>query len=190
MNSGSLMWRIPAGLAESSRESADGRAWLERLPEVLRQVAARWSLSLTDPFDTDDVTCAWVAPAMRDDGTRAVLKLGMPHMEALHELQGLAFWDGNPTARLLDADVGLNAMLLERCEPGTSLRARPEPEQDRVIGGLLRRLWRKPVPPHPFRPLASMTNGPPMPRASTGISRWCCATLRGTLPRSAVLRQT
>jgi len=33
-------------------------------------------------------------------------------------------------------------MLMERCEPGTALRALPEFEQDVVIAGLLRRLWR------------------------------------------------
>jgi streptomycin 6-kinase len=48
-------------------------------------------------------------------------------------------------------------MLLERCEPGTALRDLPEPEQDVVVGGLLRRLWRTPVAPHPFRPLSAMT---------------------------------
>src|SRR3989442_6958087 len=47
-------------------------------------------------------------------------------------------------------------MLLERCEPGTVLRMLPEPEQDLVIARLLRRLWRPPVAPHPFRPLWAM----------------------------------
>jgi serine/threonine protein kinase len=47
-------------------------------------------------------------------------------------------------------------MLLERCEPGTALRMLPEPEQDLVIARLLRRLWRSPVAPHPFRPLSAI----------------------------------
>lgn len=59
--------------------------------------------------------------------------------------------------RLLAADADLNAMLLERYKPGTALRALPEPEQDVVIAGLLRRLWRTPSIPHPFRPLSAMT---------------------------------
>jgi len=80
----------------------------------------------------------------------------MPHMEGAHELPGLRFWGGDPTVRLLEADGDLNAMLLERCEPGTVLRERPEPEQDIVIAGLLRRLWRRPATPHPFRPLSAM----------------------------------
>jgi len=58
--------------------------------------------------------------------------------------------------RLLEADDHLGAMLLERCEPGTPLRALSEPEQDLVIARLLRRLWGSPVAPHPFRPLAAM----------------------------------
>jgi streptomycin 6-kinase len=58
--------------------------------------------------------------------------------------------------RLINADVDRSRMLLEACEPGTSLRELPESEQDVVIAGLLRRLWRKPNPPHPFRPLAAM----------------------------------
>ncbi len=66
----------------------------------------------------------------------------MPHMEGEHEIDGLRFWDGDPTVRLLMADDDLGAMLLERCEPGTVLRALAECEQDAVISGLLRRLWR------------------------------------------------
>ena len=88
----------------------------------------------------------------------AVLKFGMPHMEGEHELQGLRFWNGNATVRLLDADEELGAMLVERCEPGTPLRSLPEPEQDLVIAGLLRRLWRVPSAPHPFRPLSALMN--------------------------------
>jgi streptomycin 6-kinase len=79
----------------------------------------------------------------------------MPHMEE-HEAQGLAFCDGDPTARLFDFDENLAAILMERCEPGIALRALPESEQDVVIAGLLRRLWRIPIPPHPFRPLSDI----------------------------------
>jgi streptomycin 6-kinase len=48
-------------------------------------------------------------------------------------------------------------MLLERCDPGTALCLVPEPDQDVVVAGLLRRLWRAPTAPHPFRPLSVMT---------------------------------
>ena len=120
-------------------------------------MAERWSLSIGTSFEGPEVSAAWVAPVHRADGTTAILKLGMPHMEARDEIAGLRFWDGDPTVRVLEADEELNASLLERCEPGTHLRALPEPEQNVVIAQLLPRLWRLPAAPHPFRPLAELT---------------------------------
>lgn len=129
--------------------------WLERLPDTIRDLERRWQLTAEAPFE-EEASVSWVAPAQLEDGTSAVLKLGMPHMEAEHELLGLRYWDGDPTVRLLQADASLNAMLLEHCKPGTFLRTVAEPEQDRVIAGLLRRLWRTTKAPHPFRPLSTM----------------------------------
>jgi streptomycin 6-kinase len=147
--------KIPMRLAANCRKAPARAAWLDRLPDVVRELESRWSLTFGCPFDGES-SCALVVPATRADRTSAVLKLGMPHMEGEHELQGLRFWDGDPTVRLLEADDNLGAMLLERCEPGT-LRALPESEQDVVIAELLRRLWRAPSEPHPFRPLSVMT---------------------------------
>jgi streptomycin 6-kinase len=129
--------------------------WLEDLDETIRKLETRWSLSFGKPFE--EASCAWVAPVTLPNGTAAVLKIGMPHMEAEHEIDGLRFWDGDPTVRLLDADDETGAMLLERCHPGTALRELPEPEQDLVISGLLRRLWRRPAAAHRFRPLSALT---------------------------------
>jgi len=152
-----MVLKVPGRLAANCRKTPEGAAWLDRLPGALRNLEGRWSLTVGAPFDGEDVSCAWVAPVALADGTSAVLKLGMPHMEAEHELQGLRFWDGDPTVRLLEFDDELGAMLLERCEPGTVLRVLPESEQDLVIARLLRRLWRLPSAPHPFRTLSALT---------------------------------
>lgn len=149
--------RIPERLAANCRKTPERAAWLKRLPDVLRNLERRWSLTLGAPFEGEEVSCAWVAPVARKDGTSAVLKLGMPHIEGEHELHGLRFWNGDPTVRLLEGDDELGAMLIERCEPGTTLRTLPESEQDLVIARLLRRLWRSPSAPHPFRPLSALT---------------------------------
>jgi len=130
-------------------------AWLERLPRAIEALADRWQITLGEGFDGEgDVS--WVASAMRRDGSPAVLKLGMPHMEAEHEIDGLRFWAGDPTVRLLEADDTLGAMLIEPCEPGTRLRELPESEQDAVLARLAPRLWKAPREPHPFRPLSAM----------------------------------
>jgi streptomycin 6-kinase len=148
---------IPERLLTSCGKNPERRAWLEQLPKTIGELRDEWALSVGTPIDGDEVSCAWVAHATRSDGTRVVLKLGMPHMEGEHEIQGLRFWSGDAIVRLLEADETRNAMLLERCEPGTALRQLPEPEQDKVIAGLLRRLWRLPATPHSFRPLSAMT---------------------------------
>jgi streptomycin 6-kinase len=148
---------IPERLQRACAKNVERSEWLIRLPNILRDLERGWSLTLGIPFDSEEASCAWVAPATLHDGTHVVLKLGMPHMEGEHEIEGLRFWNGDPTVRLLEADDRLGAMLLERCEPGTVLRTLPEPEQDVVIAQLLRRMWRSPSMPHPFRPLSAMT---------------------------------
>ncbi len=147
---------VPSSLARNCRKAPERSAWLERLPGVVRDLGDRWSLTIGTPFDTDEGGAAWVAPATLSDGVRAVLKIGMPHMEGDHEIAGLRVWNGDGTVRLLEADESVGAMLLERCEPGTLLRERPEPDQDMIVAGLLRRLWRAPADLHPFRPLTAM----------------------------------
>jgi streptomycin 6-kinase len=63
-------------------------AWLERLPRAIPELERRWKLSIGEPFEGD---ASWVAAVVRGDGSPAVLKLGMPHMEAEHEADGLRF---------------------------------------------------------------------------------------------------
>lgn len=148
---------IPARLTAACQKSDERLKWLASLPDLLLSLEQRWSLTLGDPFNGEEGSCAWVAPVTLASGVAAALKVGMPHMEAEDEIAGLRFWDGNPTVQLLNADDDAGAMLLERCEPGTALRETSEPEQDVVIATLMRRLWRRPSVAHVFRPLSAMT---------------------------------
>lgn len=149
------MHSIPATLFETVGTTPNGRAWLDSLVENITAVSRRWDLRVGNPIEKD-VSCAWVAPCTTSDGTPAILKLGYPHMEGRDEISGLEFWDGDPTVRLLRAEPESNAMLLERCTPGDSLRLQSAERQDVVIAGLLRRLWRPPSRDHRFRPLLEM----------------------------------
>ena len=159
---------LPEQLVANCRKSPERQAWLESLPAMLDELIARWSLRIGRPFEHANVTCSWVAPVICADGTAAVLKLGMPHMEGAHEIQGLRFWDGNPTVRLLNADDGPGAMLLERCQPGYTLHSEPEPDQDVVIASLLRRLWRRAASPNHLRGFRQL---------SEMLESWRCETL-------------
>lgn len=148
---------LPPRLVASCREVPERLAWLGRLPSMVREAEARWSLELGAPYDGPDGGAAWVAPARRRDGSTVVLKIPMPHMEGAHELAGLRAWRGDGIVRLAAADEASGAMLLERCVPGTPLRDLPEGAQDEVIARLLRRLWRVAIPHAVFRPLTEMT---------------------------------
>jgi len=134
---------IPEQLSENCRKHEGRQRWLEGLPAMLEELTRRWSLRAGAPFEHANVTCSWVAPVVRADGTSAVLKLAMPHMEGESEIEGLLFWNGDPTVRLLEADHEAGAMLLERCQPGHSLHSEPEDKGDIVIATLLRRLWKR-----------------------------------------------
>jgi streptomycin 6-kinase len=147
---------IPARLTATCVKRPEHAAWVARLPEILTRLGRQWSLTFGPPFDADEASCSWVAPVELADGAPAVFKVGLPHMESEGEIAGLRFWDGDPTVRLLRAHDETGAMLLERCEPGTALRAVPPLDQDVVIARLLRRAWRPPGVSHAFRPLSAM----------------------------------
>ena len=147
---------IPDELAQAS--AMEGREdWLAGLPALVARIAAEWRIEVGAPFLPGGMT-AWVAPARDDAGNDLVLKVGWPHPEAAHEADGLRAWDGAGAIRVCQANELAEAMvlLLERCRPGTQLRARPAEEHDLVIAGLLRRLWVEPPAGHGFRPLSDM----------------------------------
>ncbi len=147
---------IPGDLAcAAESEGRDG--WLATLPETVERLATDWSIHVGEPFQPGGQT-AWVAPATRDDED-LVVKVLWRHPEAEHEADALRAWDGDGAVRLyaaVEVDSETIALLLERCRPGTTVRARPELEQDLVVAGLLRRLWRQPPSAHAFRSLQSM----------------------------------
>ncbi len=150
------MWREAQLVSERVRTlalTAPGSAeWLEALPELIEDLEKRWQLTLGPALKHDGYT-AVVLPAETAFGERAVLKVGVPHLEGRDEAAGLRYWDGDPTVRLLRHWNGSSAMLLERCEPGHSLNVLPPEERDEVLGRLVPRLWRRP-PGGEFRPLA------------------------------------
>ena len=95
---------ISARLTAACESTAEARRWLACLPSTIEAVCARWSLSPGAPLRGSEASGAWVAPVQRADGTAAVLKLALPHLEGRGEIAGLRFWAADPTVRLLAAD--------------------------------------------------------------------------------------
>jgi streptomycin 6-kinase len=151
---------VPRYLEQTAAREPAVREWLARVPRIVAGLAGRWSLSVGEPFQPGG-QCSWTAPATTASGAALVLKVAFrfPGGEERDEAAGLRAWDGNGAVRLHAAceDESAYGLLLERCVPGTPLgRALPEPEQDVVVAGLLRRLWAQPYRGHAFRPLAQM----------------------------------
>jgi streptomycin 6-kinase len=147
---------ITTYLAETAAQETEVHAWLTELPATVARLADEWDLALGAPYEPGGY-CSWVAPARRASGEHVVLKVGWRHPEAAREADALQFWAGEGAVRLHDHREldHTSVLLLERCDPGTRLRQLvAEPEQDLVVAGLLRRLWRQPPADHSFDDLA------------------------------------
>ena len=147
---------MPRALVRAAEQ--EGRdAWLLTLPRTVHELKDRWRLAVGEPFQPGG-QCAWVAPVRDSTGAELVLKVAWPHPEADHEADGLREWAGEGAVRL-HASAELEhatALLIERCIPGTGADRLPEHEQDAIVAGLLRRLWRRPASGHRFRTLQAM----------------------------------
>ena len=129
-----------------------GRLWLRDLPALLEDCARRWSLTLAPPFP--NLTFNYVAPAVREDGTETVLKVGVPNKELRSEAATLRVFDGRGSVRLLDADPVAGLLLLERLRPGTVLTTLADEAHDdaatAIAASVMRGLWRPAPPGHDF----------------------------------------
>jgi streptomycin 6-kinase len=113
--------------------------WLERIPDLVAECVEEWGLQLGEPYEAG--AAGYVVRAKLPDGRAAVLKLIYPHRESEHEADALALWDGDGAVQLLARDDDRSAMLLERCEPGTTLAEAGADAALNMLIALLPRLW-------------------------------------------------
>ena len=144
-----------------------GVAWLARLPALLADVAARWSLTVSPPFP--ELSYNYVAPVVGPGGAAWVLKAGVPHRELWDEIDALRLYDGRGIASLIDADRERGVLLLERLLPGASLRTVADDAQARVVAEVVRALDGVGLPDgHPFRTIGHLARGFERLRATFG----------------------
>jgi streptomycin 6-kinase len=142
-----------------SVHGAAGDAWLRRLPDLLDEVAGRWSLRLLPPFES--LSYNYVAPAICSDGREAVLKACVPHRLPRNEIAALRHYDGRGAVCLLTSDADAGLMLLERLRPGTPLLLVADDEVATAAASeVMRQLWRPPpTMPHDFPSVADWGKG-------------------------------
>lgn len=142
---------------------ARGIAWLDAFPANLAACLERWDLRSGSPYALSySFSYNYVAPVTRGDGAHAVLKLGVPEGELLHEIAALRAYAGRGAVRLLDADVAIGALLLEQVTPGTPLRALALVDDDTATvhaARVMTALWRTPPSEHEFPTVARWASG-------------------------------
>ena len=121
----------------------EGRRWLAGLPVLIEEVTRDWGLTVGAPYP---LSFNYVVPARRADGAPAVLKLGLASAgHVATEADTLGFFDGRGAVRVLARDDDRGALLLERAEPGVTLRTLVGTDDERataVLVDMIRRLHR------------------------------------------------
>jgi streptomycin 6-kinase len=113
---------------------ADDGVRLMALASRAETLAQRWGLEL-GPAYSHGLSHHWAASVRLPDGGHAVLKLGVPVPAGMElapmacEATALRAYGGHGAVRVLDHDLALGALLLERADPGTLL-ATMVPESD------------------------------------------------------------
>jgi streptomycin 6-kinase len=144
---------LPAALCKTVAATFGkaGQQWLVDLPGLLGAAARRWELTIERPFP--NLSYNYVATARRAGGQEVVLKLGVPNPELHSEATALRVFDGRGAVRLLDADPERGMLLLERLQPGHTLRSTSLLDDDqatRIAAGVMASLWRPPPENHAF----------------------------------------
>jgi streptomycin 6-kinase len=113
--------------------------WLDRLPELVDELAERWRLQLGRVFD--DATEALVLEATLPNGVPAVLKLSLPGI-ARDELTVLRLADGDGCPKLFHADEALDAAVIERLGRSLFELALPLRRRHEILSDAAAAVWR------------------------------------------------
>ena len=143
--------RVPGGLQARRALGPEWAGWLDRLPRRADGLLREWQL--TPDGDPTHGYCSLVLPVRDEVGQAAVLKLTFDgDDESEHEPLALQVWGGDGAVRMVRADPGRRALLLERLHR-RDLGAVGDVEACEVVADRYRRLH---VPaPGRLRPLTA-----------------------------------
>lgn len=118
-----------------------GERWIDDFDKLVEYCKQRWSLTFHSPFS---LSYNYVAPATSNDGRELVVKLAVPSEEFLAEVEALSLLHG--VVKMIDVDTDKGIIILERCQPGTTLASLDNDEAATTIAAkVLNELW-APVP--------------------------------------------
>ena len=104
--------QLPAGVLAFAARGREWAAFVDRLPGLVRGLLDDWQLEADG--EALHGYCALVLPVRTAGNRPAMLKVGFRDEESEHEHLALQHWQGRGAVRLLRADPGRGALLLER----------------------------------------------------------------------------
>lgn len=121
---------------------AVGQRWCEDLPDQIAHYLDRWNCEIETPLR--GASTAYVARVRRNNGSPAVLKITYPEIHG--ELDVLRAYGKTKTVEVFEGEG--SALLLEWCEPGTTLRDSAAADEAFVVTlDIMHELWAtRPIP--------------------------------------------
>ncbi len=122
-----------------------GKKWLADIPNIIKKYEDGWQIKIDGSYPN---YYNFVAPVICKNGTKAVLKLGIPgNKEFISEMEALTFFEGRGLAKLLQYDRGGFAALIEKCEPGITLKTlKDDQKETKIAAEIMMSFWK--VPPN------------------------------------------
>ncbi|HEY3515160.1 aminoglycoside phosphotransferase family protein [Kribbella karoonensis] len=137
------MIEIPAKLIRNHREKASD--WLDSLPGAVERYVGEWDLTVDGDVLSGEASL--IVPAVRRDGTAAMLKLQSVNDESESEALALRTWNHDDVVEVYEDDPETSTLLLERLEPRTLDDLPDDVEATRILAELLTHLMAVPAPP-------------------------------------------
>lgn len=140
---------LPASFVQRVREvwGAEGEAWLARFHHERADLAARWGLTMGEPFA---LSYNYVTRAVRNrDGLPVVLKMGVPTEEFQSEVAALEYYGGRGCVQPLQTDYQRGAVLLPYIFPGETLKSltlHNDDQATQIVAHIMRQLHTAPAP--------------------------------------------
>lgn len=98
---------------------SQGAQWLNQLPDLIEKIKTEWQLTNIQPVD--NMSYHFVATALQNNQP-VVIKMGCDAKTYQSEKSALKHFAGQGSIDLIDANENYQALLLERAQPGVTLK--------------------------------------------------------------------
>ncbi len=119
-----------------------GEEWLSQLPEKLMMICKEWGLTIEG--EPSNLSYNYVAFVRDETNQSLVLKVGIPGYDFSNEIQATREFQGDGFVRLHKFDDKLGSILLDRLEPGRTLKTVDKQHQIGIYLDLWNRINRQP----------------------------------------------